>query len=84
MVIRLTLTPACSTISHNEFNTDEDMGMRIVVTGARGQLGQALVATLQGQHEVTALGHQDIELQHPDTVDTIAALRPALISMLLP
>jgi dTDP-4-dehydrorhamnose reductase len=79
MVIRLTLTPACSTISHNEFNTDEDMGMRIVVTGARGQLGQALVATLQGQHEVTALGHQDIELQHPDTVDTIAALRPALI-----
>lgn len=54
--------------------------MRIVVTGANGQLGQAVVAQFHArQHQVIPLGHADIELAHPQTADVIASLRPAVI-----
>ena len=54
--------------------------MRIVVTGANGQLGQAVVAQFQAQHhQVIPLGHADIELTHPQSADMIASHRPAVI-----
>lgn len=54
--------------------------MRIVVTGANGQLGKAVVARFQAQqHHVIALGHADIELAHPHSADLIAGHRPAVI-----
>ena len=54
--------------------------MRIVVTGANGQLGKAVVARLQSyQHHIIPLGHADIELAQPQTTDVIASHRPAVI-----
>ena len=53
--------------------------MRIVVTGANGQLGRAMVTTLQAHHEVIGLGHQELELASPTATDIITALRPAAI-----
>lgn len=53
--------------------------MRIVVTGANGQLGRAVVARFQAQHEVIPLGHADLELNDVASVAQIAALRPAVI-----
>lgn len=54
--------------------------MRIVVTGANGQLGSAVVARLHAQqHQVIPLGHTDIELAHPQSADVIASHRPAVI-----
>ena len=64
---------------HNErIMTGGDV-MRIVVTGANGQLGRAVVAQLQPHHDVVGLGHAEIELSQPATADVIAALRPAVI-----
>ena len=64
---------------HNErIMTGGDV-MRIVVTGANGQLGRAVVAHLQPHHDVVGLGHAEIELSQPATADVIAALRPAVI-----
>jgi dTDP-4-dehydrorhamnose reductase len=53
--------------------------MRIVVTGANGQLGRAMVTTLQAHHEVIGLGHQELELASATAADIITALRPAAI-----
>ena len=53
--------------------------MRIVVTGANGQLGQAVMRQFDGHHELYPLGHADIELSEARTADTIAALRPHVI-----
>ena len=53
--------------------------MRIVVTGANGQLGQAVMRQFHGLHDLSALGHADIELSEARTADTIAALRPQAI-----
>lgn len=55
--------------------------MRIVVTGANGQLGKAVVARFhaQQQHQIIPLGHADIELAHPQTAEMIVHLRPAVI-----
>jgi len=47
--------------------------VRIAITGANGQLGQALIATLADQHELIPLGHDQLELTDPATVDHIAA-----------
>jgi nucleoside-diphosphate-sugar epimerase len=64
---------------HNErIMTGGDV-MRIVVTGANGQLGRAVVAQLQPHYDVVGLGHAEIELSQPATADGIAALRPAVI-----
>lgn len=54
--------------------------MRIVVTGANGQLGKAIVARFQSHHQhIIPLGHADIELAHPQTAEVIARHRPAVI-----
>src|SRR5262245_24005764 len=53
--------------------------MRIVITGANGQLGQALRAALSAEHELIPLGHADIELGHPDCVERLAAINPELV-----
>ncbi|MFM2032296.1 MAG: hypothetical protein RLZZ297_1061 [Chloroflexota bacterium] len=53
--------------------------MRIAVTGANGQLGHAVMQQLQGQHELYAFGHAEIELAESRTTQAIAAVRPQLI-----
>jgi dTDP-4-dehydrorhamnose reductase len=53
--------------------------MRIAITGANGQLGQALQATLGGVHDLVALGHADFELGQPDCVEQLAATGAELV-----
>jgi len=53
--------------------------MRIAITGAGGQLGQALQAALGAAHELIALGHGDLELGAPDCVDRLAATGAELV-----
>jgi dTDP-4-dehydrorhamnose reductase len=53
--------------------------MRIAITGAGGQLGQALQAALAGQHELIPLSHADIELGDPDCVVRLAATGAELV-----
>lgn len=53
--------------------------MRIVVTGANGQLGRAVVNRFQADHDVIPLGHADLELTDAASAAQIAALRPAVI-----
>jgi dTDP-4-dehydrorhamnose reductase len=47
--------------------------VRIAITGANGQLGRALIATLADQHTLVPLGHDQLELTDPVTVEQIAA-----------
>ncbi|OAN45078.1 NAD(P)-dependent oxidoreductase [Chloroflexus islandicus] len=47
--------------------------MRIAITGAQGQLGQAVIAALADQHDLAPLGHGQLELADPATADQIAA-----------
>ncbi len=47
--------------------------MRVAITGANGQLGRAIATRLAAQHTVIALGHDQLELTDPATVDRIAA-----------
>jgi dTDP-4-dehydrorhamnose reductase len=55
--------------------------MRTLVTGAGGQVGQAVVAAL-GDHEVVALAHADLDLADADRVEQVmgAALPDAVIN----
>lgn len=54
--------------------------MRMVVTGAGGGLGRALVAAIPGHHEVTALSHQDLDIgDHDAVMRAIAAIGPDAI-----
>jgi dTDP-4-dehydrorhamnose reductase len=53
--------------------------MRIAITGAGGQLGQALQATLGPEHELILLGHADIELGHPDCVERLTTTGAELV-----
>jgi dTDP-4-dehydrorhamnose reductase len=53
--------------------------MRIVVTGANGQLGREVVNRFQAHHDVIPLGHADIELTDAASVTQLIALRPAVI-----
>ncbi len=54
--------------------------MRIAVIGARGQLGAAVTQACAAGHEVTALTHADLDINHDDQVRaTIARLLPAAI-----
>jgi len=53
--------------------------VRILVTGARGQLGRALPAALAG-HEVIALGHAELDILRKDDVRAaLLAERPQLV-----
>ncbi|HEX3704858.1 MAG TPA: dTDP-4-dehydrorhamnose reductase [Vicinamibacterales bacterium] len=54
--------------------------MRIVVTGAQGQLGAALVHEFRATHDVTALSHADLDVTGDAAVaSTMTALRPDAI-----
>ncbi|MBY0493439.1 MAG: NAD(P)-dependent oxidoreductase [Cyanobacteria bacterium] len=54
--------------------------MRVLIVGAAGQLGQAMVARLRGEHDVTAWTRQDIELtRHQDVREAIGELAPEAI-----
>ncbi|MDZ4721764.1 MAG: dTDP-4-dehydrorhamnose reductase [Roseiflexaceae bacterium] len=53
--------------------------MRIAITGASGQLGQALQQVLAASHEIIALGHAELELGDPRCVAVIAATDADLV-----
>ena len=54
--------------------------MRVLIAGAAGQLGQAMAARLQTDHDVTAWTRQDIDLtRHQDVRDAIGELAPEAI-----
>lgn len=50
--------------------------MRIVVTGADGQLGMELVPALTVHDEVISSTIADLDITDPDCVDAVAALKP--------
>jgi dTDP-4-dehydrorhamnose reductase len=54
--------------------------MRVIVTGAHGQLGAAIVHEFGPTHEVTALDHEDLDVTDDAAVaETMDALRPDVI-----
>ncbi|MBX0326160.1 dTDP-4-dehydrorhamnose reductase [Oscillochloris sp. ZM17-4] len=53
--------------------------MRIAITGARGQLGHALVAELADGNELALLGHEQLELGSPQAIEQIAATGADLV-----
>jgi dTDP-4-dehydrorhamnose reductase len=54
--------------------------MRVVVTGARGQLGAAVVQNSAARHDVVALARQDLDVSDDRSVESVMArLRPDVI-----
>ncbi|HEU4329205.1 MAG TPA: dTDP-4-dehydrorhamnose reductase [Roseiflexaceae bacterium] len=53
--------------------------MRIAITGAGGQLGQALQRRLAGEHELVALAHAELDLADPASVGRLVATRAELV-----
>jgi dTDP-4-dehydrorhamnose reductase len=53
--------------------------MRIAVTGANGQLGQAILRRFSAKHHLIPLGHAELELGRADSVDLLEATRAELI-----
>ena len=54
--------------------------MKIVITGAGGQLGQAMARDLAGRHQVTALARADLDVSREDDVlRVMGTLRPEAI-----
>ena len=54
--------------------------MKIVITGAGGQLGQAMARDLAGRHHVTALARADLDVSREDDVlRVMGTLRPEAI-----
>ena len=54
--------------------------MKVLVVGAAGQLGQAMVARLVTDHDVTAWTRQDLDLTcHPEVREKILRLAPATV-----
>ena len=54
--------------------------MKVLVTGAAGQLGQAMVNRLKSDHEVIGWTREDVDLtRHGDVRDAIARLSPNAI-----
>lgn len=47
--------------------------MRIAITGANGQLGQALQQVFGQRHEVIGLTRAELDIEQPSSVDTLAA-----------
>jgi dTDP-4-dehydrorhamnose reductase len=53
--------------------------VRILVTGAQGQLGTALVHELHQQHILLPITHSDLDLATPDTTKTLIGYAPDLV-----
>ena len=54
--------------------------MRIAITGAGGQLGQAMVRALSTRHAVSPLTHADLDIAcRADVFQAMAAIRPQVI-----
>lgn len=53
--------------------------MRIAITGANGQLGQALQATLAPRHDLVLLNRATVDLLRPDTVGQLVATNAQLV-----
>jgi dTDP-4-dehydrorhamnose reductase len=54
--------------------------MRVLIVGAAGQLGQAMVARLAGKHEVTGWTRADVDLtRHREVREAIGRLAPEAI-----
>ncbi|MBI2911709.1 MAG: dTDP-4-dehydrorhamnose reductase [Chloroflexi bacterium] len=53
--------------------------MLVVVTGAGGQLGRALVEELRRSHQVVALDHRALDITCADATERLAALQPASV-----
>ena len=56
------------------------MKQLVLVTGAAGQLGEAMVAELEGRHEVVNLSRTDLDVSDTDKVmTTVAAVCPDVV-----
>lgn len=53
--------------------------MRIAITGATGQLGQALQRRLSTEHDVRGLGRAELDLAAPAAIEQIVATRADLV-----
>lgn len=53
--------------------------MRIAITGAGGQLGQALQRRLAAEHELVPLTHADLDLADPACIERLAATAADLV-----
>jgi dTDP-4-dehydrorhamnose reductase len=53
--------------------------MRIALTGANGQLGQALCKRLAPRHTIIPLNQGSFELESPEAVEQVVATRPDLV-----
>jgi dTDP-4-dehydrorhamnose reductase len=54
--------------------------LRVLVTGAGGQLGRAIVQRFSAAHEVTALARAELDItRHDDVLGTVARVRPEVI-----
>jgi dTDP-4-dehydrorhamnose reductase len=58
---------------------ERDTPVKIVITGARGQVGSALVDTLQGQHQIIPLDRGDIDIARPDVTGVVLDRQPDLV-----
>ena len=54
--------------------------LKVLIVGAAGQLGQAMVAHLDGAHDVIPWTRRDVDLtRHTDVRDAIVSLAPQAI-----
>lgn len=53
--------------------------MRILITGAQGQVGQALVAALHSQHTLIPVNHADLDISLSSATSHIISLQPELV-----
>ena len=53
--------------------------MKIIIIGSTGQLGQDLMKTMQKDHEVIGLTHQNIEVTDYNSVQTLKEQKPNVI-----
>jgi dTDP-4-dehydrorhamnose reductase len=53
--------------------------MRIAITGANGQLGQALIAEFGADHDLIPLSHADFELGSPECREQLLATKADLV-----
>src|SRR5262245_25988289 len=67
-------------VEHRQLREREPMKQLVLVTGAAGQLGEAMVAQLEGLHEVVNLSRADLDVADAGRVlATVAAVCPDVI-----